>query len=67
VREDFQVKMVYLVNQAIQDLKVRKDSAVKENLVFLGIKERKEIKVNLEGTVQRERLVSVHLQILLKV
>jgi len=35
VIEDFQVKMVYLVSQAIQDLKVKRASALKENPVFL--------------------------------
>ena len=59
--------MVYLVSQAIRDLKVKKASALKENLVFLDNKERKEIKVNLDVMVQRESLVSVHLQTLPKV
>jgi hypothetical protein len=66
VREDFQVRMVYLVSQAIQDLKVKKASALKGNLVFLGKEERKEIKVNRDVMVQRESLVSVHLRTLLK-
>jgi hypothetical protein len=46
---------------------VKKASALKENLVFLDDKERKEIKVNLDVMVQKESLVSVRLQILQKV
>jgi uncharacterized protein (DUF2344 family) len=53
--------MVFLVNQAIQDLKVKKDSALKENLAFLGEEEKREKKVNLDVMVQKESLVSVHL------
>jgi hypothetical protein len=64
VTEDFQVRMVYLVNQAIQDQKVKRASALKENLVFLDKEERKETKVSLGVMVQRESQVSVHLQIL---
>jgi len=67
VTEDFQVRMVYLVNQAIQDQKVNMASALKENLVFLDKEERKETKVNLDVMVQRESLVSAHLRILQKV
>jgi hypothetical protein len=67
VTEDFQVRMVFLVNQAIQDQKVKRASALKENLVFLDDKERKETKVNLDVMVRRESRVSVHLQILQKV
>jgi len=64
VTEDFQVRMVYLVNQAIQDQKVKRASALKENLVFLDNKERKGTKVNLDVTVRRESRVYVRLQIL---
>lgn len=59
--------MVYLVNQGIQDPKVKRASASKENLVFLGKKERQETKGNLDVMVQRESRVSVRLQILQKV
>jgi hypothetical protein len=51
VTEDFQVRMVYLVNQAIQDQKVKRASALKENLVLLDNKERKETKVNQDVMV----------------
>jgi hypothetical protein len=51
VREGSQDKMVSQVNQAIQDLKVKKDLVLKEKLAFLGEEERKETKVNLDVTV----------------
>jgi hypothetical protein len=64
VTEDFQVRMVYLVNQAIQDQKVKRASALKENLAFLDKEERKETKVTLDVTVRRESRVYVRLQTL---
>jgi len=67
VTEDFQVRMVYLVNQAIQDQKVKRASALKENLVLLDKEERKETKVTLDVMVRRASPVSVRLQILQKV
>jgi hypothetical protein len=51
VTEDFQVRMVYLANRAIQDQKVKRASALKENPVFLDKEGRKETKVNLDVTV----------------
>jgi hypothetical protein len=51
VKEVSQAKMVFLVNQVIQDLKVKKDLALKENQAFQGEGERKETKVNLDVMV----------------
>jgi hypothetical protein len=67
VTEDFQVRMVYLVNQAIRDQKVKRASALKENLAFLDKEERKETKVNLDFMVRRDSRVYVRLQTLQKV
>jgi hypothetical protein len=53
--------MVFLVNQAIQGLKVKMDLVLKEKLAFLGEEERKATKANLDVMVQKENPVFVHL------
>jgi hypothetical protein len=60
VREGSQDKMASQVNQAIQDLKVKKDSVLKEKLAFLGEEERRETKANLDVMVRKENLVFAH-------
>jgi hypothetical protein len=60
VREGSQDKMVSQVNQAIQDLRVKKDSVLKEKLAFLGEEERKETKANLDVMVRKENPVFAH-------
>lgn len=53
--------MVFLVNQAIQGLKVKKGLVLKEKLAFLEEEERKETKANQGVMVQKEKLVFVRL------